>query len=56
MLFPIFILLLVLSPALLPMTIMLCHKIGDWRSERAGRPVDSLRSIRPAVGPVPAAA
>ncbi len=56
MIFPIFILLLVLSPALLPMTIMLCHKIGDWRNERLGRPVGSLRQFRPALGPVPAAA
>jgi hypothetical protein len=56
MLFPIVIFLIVLSPLFIPIGVTVVHEFGNWRGNRAGRPVGALRQLRPAVGLVPAAA
>ena len=56
MLFPIILLLMVLSPLFIPVGVTVVHETRNWRDRRAGRPVGSLRQFRPAVGLVPAAA
>ena len=53
MLLPIMIFLIVLSPLFIPVAVTVVHGFANWRSNRAVRPV---RSFRPAVGLVPAAA
>jgi hypothetical protein len=56
MLLPIIILLIVLSPVLIPAAITAGHAFVTWRNSRAARPVRSFAQVRPAVGLVPAAA
>ena len=56
MLFPIVIFLLVLSPLYIPIAVTVVHAFGNWRANRAARPIHSFRQVRPAVGMVPAAA
>jgi hypothetical protein len=53
MLFPIVIFLMVLSPLFIPVAVTVVHQFGNWREWLAAR---SVRSFRPRVIPVPAAA
>jgi hypothetical protein len=55
-LFPIIVFLMVLSPLFIPIAVTVVHEFGNWRSNRAARPVRSLRQFRPTVGLLPAAA
>jgi hypothetical protein len=56
MLLPIMIFLMVLSPLFIPIAVTVVHGFGNWRTRRISHPAGSLRSFRPAVGLVPAAA
>jgi hypothetical protein len=56
MVFPVLIFLMVLSPLFIPVAVTLVYEFGNWRTRRVARPVGSPRLVRPAVGPVPAAA
>jgi hypothetical protein len=57
MLFPIIVFLMVLSPLFIPVAVTVVHQFSNLRGRRLAIPgVRQVRSFRPMVTPVPAAA
>lgn len=53
MLFPIMLFLMVFTPLFIPVAVTVVHAFGEWRGERADRPVGACRRM---AAPLPAAA